>query len=235
MRSIMLLSLLITAMMGYRPEGKNYRAMQAAAQRINQLASPDSILSEADSRSYVDALSSQWGVDGPSFEAFKERVARAEFLAVRDPNARVSEDSVASGFNLLMKELGSPRGMRLTKDQVHNFRRNFFAMAAGLSMYNNMFARRVEDGNLDDHCRPVEALYLMFLLQFGPNMEASNAGANLPRREKTRVSVRATFAAPSTRESEYSAAVDRYFRKHSESEFAEALDRMLDNLLGVLA
>jgi hypothetical protein len=61
MRSIMLLSLLITAMMGYRPEGKNYRAMQAAAQRINQLASPDSILSEADSRSYVDALSSQWG------------------------------------------------------------------------------------------------------------------------------------------------------------------------------
>jgi hypothetical protein len=230
MELINVFTLLAAGMVAYTPQPQSYGSLKEQSKRINRLASPDAITSELASREYVDALASHWGLVDPSFDELKIELARLEFASLQNSRATISEENVARSFNLLMTELRAPERMRLTRMQVHTFRRNLLLINEGTFVYPNMFARR-GDGTIDDNCRPVEALFLIFLLQYGPNFEASQSlTASRPGKEAASLS-RGTLVGSRPRESRYASATDYYSQRHKVSEFAELLDRTLKEVL----
>jgi hypothetical protein len=227
--SIGLNLLILGGLMLYQLGGRAQRSTTVAfSERINHLASPSSIRSKESALLYVNTFADAWGADDQSFRYLRERIASAELLSVQDPGVRIPEDRIAKAFNTLMNELGAAQEMRITGKEVQHFRSNFFRIA---NAYPNMLARRA-DGSLDDRCRPVEALYLIFLLQFGPNLEASRSSLTVSAQQKGPSVTRVTLRAATTREKQYSAAVDQYFRTHSVPTFNQTLNQILDELLG---
>jgi hypothetical protein len=143
------------------------------AARINELAAPANITSEESAESYVSVLASQWQMGGSTYADVRRRLARAELAAIQDSRRRVSADLVAEAFNRLMVEFGAPDSMHISACRVRRFRYNYAQPPARAFIYPNMFAR-ADDGALSPDCRPVEALFLLYILQYGPNPEAAH-------------------------------------------------------------
>jgi hypothetical protein len=143
------------------------------ASGINKLADSANIISEESAESYVSALASQWQMSGSTYADVRQRLARAELAAIQDSRRRVSADLVAEVFNRLMVEFGAPQSMHISGSEVRRFRYNYAQLPARAFIYPNMFAR-ADDGTLSPDCRPVEALFLLYILQYGPNPEAAH-------------------------------------------------------------
>jgi hypothetical protein len=199
------------------------------AARINELAAPANITSEESAESYVSVLASQWQMGGSTYADVKQRLARAELAAIQDSRRRVSADLVAEAFNRLMLELGAPESMHISGSEVRRFRYNYAQLPARAFIYPNMFARAA-DGTLSPDCRPVEALFLLYILQYGPNPEAAQGdmSSNNPGRRISSQHPQAMLA--SGRETEYRTALDTYFRSHSIAHFLAAADHILTSI-----
>jgi hypothetical protein len=201
---------------------------RAIAERIILLASPDSIRSQNEAFRYVEAVCDAWGLSEPWLRPLQGRVAQAELVSIQDPQARVSVENIANIFNELMREVGAPKGMRINGAEVERFRRNFLRVAKG-SYFPSMVAR-LDDGSVDMRCRPVESVYLIFLLQYGPNIEASKNEVTSTLGDKFTSHAMPRLRSASAREMKYSAARESYFRRHSDRAIATTLGRLLDNL-----
>ena len=128
---------------------------------IDELGAETRIRSEEDARAYVDALFEKFRIDEkqlPGLAEFKSRLVQAEFSAVLQAETRIPESLVTQVFNQFMDEWQMPAWTRVSIREVHAFRVNM-----SLALYPHSVSR-LPDGNLPRQCRPVEALYLIYLL-----------------------------------------------------------------------
>jgi hypothetical protein len=135
--------------------------------RIDELGAADHIHSEADARAYVDALIEQWGRNEkelPGAAQLVDRLARAEYAAIREPQKRIPESLVAKTFNGLMNEWQMPSWTRISVEELHAFR------IVESSLYSRSVAR-LPDGSIAPDCRPTEALLLLDQLNFNGGVQ----------------------------------------------------------------
>lgn len=231
MKSLVLfVSLLILGSTWTHPEDKS--KPMPALEQINDLAAPEHLQTEADAMKYIAALWTHFNLDSFEDQGFKERLGESEFLAVQNPSARVSNARIADVFNELMREISAPASMRVTEDEVFRFRKRLVYFPRASFVFPNLFAR-TSDGNLDQQARPIEALFVIYLLQYGSNIEAIKQPVEVPNGQmKARSTITTTVVTgPSPREAEYNAAVEQYFRAHSEAAIKQSTDRLLSKLL----
>ena len=134
----------------------------------DNLGAADRIRSEPDARAYVEALVKVWGPHGnelPGLPQFEDRLARAEYAAVRDPQKRIPEFLVAKTFNELVNLWGALKSSRVTVEELHAFR-----IIASSFHYSRSVAR-LADGSVGPDCRPTEALVLLNLLDSGGGIQ----------------------------------------------------------------
>ncbi len=128
--------------------------------QIDALGVPDHIRTEADARTYVEALMKRWWGDetNPHLAEFEERLARAEYAAVRDPKKLIPESQVAKTFNRLMDEWGMPPWTHISVPELHASRISYAS-----AIYPRSIAR-LPDESIAPGCRPTEAVLLLHLL-----------------------------------------------------------------------
>jgi len=130
--------------------------------KIDDLGAEGRIQSEDDARSYVQALSDRLGLEKKGLQQlsdFKLRLAHAEYVSLTNPSKRVPEPLVADAFNKLMDEWRMPTWTRVNSVlEIHAFR---VVMSV---IVNPKSASRLPDQNIATTCRPVEAVYLIWLL-----------------------------------------------------------------------
>jgi hypothetical protein len=215
--------------------------LSAVDREIDQLGVEGRIKSEEDARSYIAALLAKYQVDEakvPRLNDLASRLAKAEYAAVREPRDRIHERALVATFNSLMERMGAPGWTRVSNDEFHAFR-----LVWSLNFYPN-WVSRPPDGNLPKTCRPVEALYLVYLLYLNggvpPKVREAISAGRLP-------AVDPAIATPSAdsvlrvvsmtraefqHRQEYREARLRYLENHPDLR-AEAVIQDLFNLLGI--
>jgi hypothetical protein len=129
--------------------------------RVDELGAPDHIRTETDAKIFVEALMKRWGEPNetnPHLVEFEERLARAEYAAVRNPDKLIPESRVAKTFNKLMDEWQMPGSAHISVAELHAFR---IPYACGI--YPKSVAR-LPDASIAPSCRPTEALFLLHML-----------------------------------------------------------------------
>ena len=200
--------------------------------RLDELGRSDHIRTEADAKAYVGAFWERWDPKetNPHLAEFEERLARAEYAAVRNPHKLIPESRVVKTFNKLMDEWQMPSWTRISVPELHVFRFN-----PATALYPQSVAR-LPDQSIAPSCRPTEAVLLIFLLGYGGGNVAT-----LPEiREQLRIrnshfpwsflrQVKELFSTPDIpsvafppstppererREAQYMACRDKYFASH---------------------
>ncbi len=147
--------------------------------RIDELGSTDRIHSLGDAKDYLAAVLEKFGlhqVNIPGFEGIRERLATAEYSAVVNPNRRIRESVVAQAFNRIMDEWNAPKWAPTSTEEVHNLR-------LGLAkVFLPHIIAHAPTGEVQDAIRPVEAVYLLCLLEFNRRVLLGNKekGGNSP-------------------------------------------------------
>ena len=148
-------------------------AMSPAFQKIDKLGAAENIRTEVEAKAYVEAFIETWGKDKKDalplrwFEltgdwtGFKDGLAQAEFAAVRDPQKLIPEAKVAETFNRLMDEWQMPAWTHASVEELHAMRMNY-----SYSVYPKSVAR-LPDKSVAPSCRPTEALWLLYYLNYG--------------------------------------------------------------------
>jgi hypothetical protein len=132
-------------------------ALNPLDQPIDELGAH--VQTEGDAKAYVEALVKRWGTEeAPHLPEFEERLARAEYLAVHNPEKLIPESQVAQVFNRLMDEWQMPEWTRISAPELHEFR-----LPYAMSTYPKSVAR-LPDQSIAPSCRPTEALFLLQML-----------------------------------------------------------------------
>src|ERR1700756_1354154 len=141
---------------GPKPVGNT--ALNPLDQPVDELGAH--VQTEGDAKAYVEALVKRWGPQeaGPHLPEFEGRLARAEYLAVRNPDKLIPESQVATTFNRLMDEWRMPEWTSISAPKLHEFRLPYATI-----IYPNSVAR-LPDQSIAPGCRPAEALFLLYLL-----------------------------------------------------------------------
>ena len=126
--------------------------------QIDELGDPGHIQTEVDARAYIGALVKRWGPRETNYPVLTDRLARAEYAAVRNPERLIPESQVAKNFNRLMDEWEMPSWTRISVPELHAFRIRY-----ALTVYPRSVAR-LPDGSIAPSCRPTEALFLLHML-----------------------------------------------------------------------
>lgn len=205
---------------------------------IDQLGEPGHMTSEANAEAYVNALLEKFRLDEsvvPKLGEFKQRLVRAEFSSVHDPEKRIAEGKVADAFNGLMDEWQTPDWTRVSAAELHAFR-----VTMSLGLYPRSVTR-LEDGTVSGSCRPVEAVYLIYLLHanmgVSPELhDAIKAGRwfekdqqILPAKGTVRLGM-ARNAFDARRLHEYRAALNAYLSTHPEYQFRNLVEKLFTRL-----
>jgi hypothetical protein len=119
--------------------------------RIVELGSADHIRSEADALAYIHALRNR--TVRPLSEFDEERLARAEYAAIRDPQKRIPESAIVKTYDALVDQLGAPASNHVTVEELHVFRTELLLYPRAME--------RLPDGSLRPDCRPIEAFNLL--------------------------------------------------------------------------
>ncbi len=143
-----------------------YERHTQAAIRINELAAQ--IRSEADASAVVGEIAELFAKDLPpawTSSSIRQRVAHAEYEAVRVPANLIPEQRVVDVWNQFVREIGAPDEAIVSVAEIHNMRDASFAgaqfmWAKGIqSIWTmpNVYALGT-DGKVADGCRALEAL-----------------------------------------------------------------------------
>ncbi|HEX5425464.1 MAG TPA: hypothetical protein VFW94_18080 [Candidatus Acidoferrales bacterium] len=207
--------------------------------KIDGLGAETSILSETNATDYVDALLGKFSLGEkqlPGLASLKDRLARAEFTAVRHPEKGIPESRLGQAFNEMMDEFRMPGWTRVSPEELHAFR----AMTA-LALYPKS-TPRLANGNLRPTCRPVEALYLIYLLHANMGVqpelrEVVRAGrwpATDPRALPSQGPLQLGFlprnSATARRLREYHAALNAFLTAHPGFNFQDEVEMLFDRL-----
>jgi len=129
--------------------------------KIDELGDERRIRSQEDAEAYVDAILEKFRIDvksAPILAELKSKLVRAELAAVLHTESRIPETGIVRVFNSLMDEWQMPAWTRVNLEEFHAFR-----VTASLFLYPHSITRS-PDGYVLRTCRPVEALYLIYLL-----------------------------------------------------------------------
>lgn len=137
--------------------GHPVHAVLREDQQIDQFGAR--IQTEANAKAYVGALVKRWLPEAnPQLAEFEDRLARAEYAAVRDPNKLIPEVRIADTFNKLLDEWGLSSWPRVTIPELHALR-----LLYAPTNYPDSVAR-LPNESIAPRCRPTEALFLLYAL-----------------------------------------------------------------------
>src|SRR5205814_1585558 len=145
-----------------------------------------------------------------------------------DKKKWVSESQLKDAHDTLLRAYGIPE-FGLTIQQIHNFR-----LRQSL-LYPKMYSRR-QDGSIEEKCRPLEAAYLLFLIDFdfqsaGADPAAQGVPPTLPPPKNfaaTHISVSVDVL--SEREMKYRRARANFFSSASQKTIDELMLSLLSKL-----
>jgi hypothetical protein len=194
--------------------------------QIDELGAPGHIRAEADARAYVEALVKRWDPNetNPHLDEFEERLAQAEYAAVRDPNKLIPESQVAKTFNRLMDEWEMPAWTRVAMPELHAFRISYV-----LTVYPRSVVR-LPDKSIAPSCRPTEALFLLHMLDsrggIPPEIREEVRASRFPWSILKRVSLHPanTPTPQNLQRDEYIGLRRKYFANHPTSFESEVSD-----------
>jgi len=152
------------------PAHAEYERHKQAAIRTNELAGQ--VHSQADANALVSEIAAVFAKELPaawSAAVVRERVARAEYEAVRNRASLVSEQRLVEVWNQYVREIGAPDEAVVTIAEIHNLR------DAGFTVAQLMWARGDRtvwtapnvyalgpDGRVADGCRAIEAVRVIY-------------------------------------------------------------------------
>lgn len=192
------------------------------------------VQSEADARLFFEAVIRKFQLEEKRLTGlteFNSRVARAEHLALQNPERRIPQSRVAYAFNRLMDEWNAPGWTRVSPEEFEKAR-NVLSF-----LYYPKISERTQARALEPNCRPIEAVYLILLLQSRPGIlkqireqEASGAFSPSPGERKQ---LRQLSPAESDfrGKSEYLAARSKYFSETSKEELEGSFRELMESLL----
>src|ERR1700689_5188313 len=103
---------------------------QEAAIRINELAGR--IHSEADASAIVSEIANLFSKELPpawTSKGIRQRIARAEYDAVREPPKLIPEQRIVDVWNQYVREIGAPDEAIVFVAEIHNMRDGSFTFA----------------------------------------------------------------------------------------------------------
>jgi hypothetical protein len=204
---------------------------------IDLLGAQSNIHEPSDASNYIEAIFAKYNVDSasvPGIEPVIHRLAVAEYGAISDSSKRISEAVLADTFNRMMDEWGTAKWTRITVEDFHRFHRIKAATVIPYSVSRNA------DGTAADTCRPVEAIYLLYMLsvergmQFGqkisPLAEDFAKGPMFVDQSKSKLVPFRGDAEANRHEAEYLKARNAWLESHFTPDPAQELDNLLDVL-----
>jgi hypothetical protein len=143
-----------------------YERHQQSAIRINELAGR--IQSEAEASALVSEIASLFAKELPPAWAsggIRQRVAHAEYEAVRNPAELIPEQRIVDVWNQYVKEIGAPDEAIVSVSEIHNMRDGSFTVARLMWARGNqtiwttpnLFALG-SDGNVAYGCRALDTI-----------------------------------------------------------------------------
>jgi hypothetical protein len=150
-----------------------YEHHKQAAIRINDLA--ERIQSEADASALVSEIAGLLAKELPPAWAsgsIRQRVAHAEYEAVRNPATLIPEQRIVDVWNQYVKEIRAPDDAVVSVAEIHNMRDGSFTVAQlmwargtqTIWTMSNVYALG-PDGRVADGCRPLEAIRVIHDLE----------------------------------------------------------------------
>lgn len=109
---------------------EEYERYKQAAIRINELAGR--IQSEADANAVVSEIAGFFATELPpawDSSIIRQRVAHAEYEAVRNPATLIPEQRIVDVWNQYVKEIGAPAKAIVSVSEIHNMRDGSFTVA----------------------------------------------------------------------------------------------------------
>ncbi|HEV2577249.1 MAG TPA: hypothetical protein VGU25_08560 [Acidobacteriaceae bacterium] len=150
--------------------------------KLNELAS--NIHTIADARRFIDAIVDLFADELPptwATESLRARLAQGEYLAVTDPQKRISEEHLAQTWNAYISTIHAPDDSHVSVAEMHNLRDGLFFTArvnwnrGFLNFWSlpSIFATQ-PDGTLAPACRVVESLRILWdLADIPDNLQAA--------------------------------------------------------------
>lgn len=155
----------------------NQMPLSPVDRHIDLLGAESNIHSPADAETYINAILAKYHIDATSVSGLaplEHRLAVAEYASLTDPSKRIPEARIVDAFNRLMDDWGAEPWTRIAVADFHRFHR----IKAGILIPYSV--SRNSDGVVADSCRPVEALYLLFLLTLERGMQSGPKLPDLP-------------------------------------------------------
>jgi hypothetical protein len=226
-----------------------YERHRQAANRINHLAGR--IRSESDASALVSEIAGLLEKELPpawASSSIRQRVAHAEYAAVRNPAKLIPEQRVVDVWNEYAREIGAPDETIVSVAEIHNMRDGSFTGSQlmwtrgiqNIWTMPNVYALG-SDGKVADGCRALEAIRVIHDLD-GLFQNLRGARDRLKNgivpSEKIKKRVGAPNPQPhSTARLEVHAdtnplrpAEQRYVQTHGSVAYAELLVRLFDEL-----
>jgi len=141
---------------GSRFTVKDASAIIREDRQVDELGSH--IRTEADAKAYVEALMKRWAPRETIPTEYEERLARAEYAAVHNPEKLIPESQVANAFTRLMDKWGMPAWTHVSVPELHALRVSYASTVYPKSV------PRLPDETIAPSCRPTEALFLLHML-----------------------------------------------------------------------
>jgi hypothetical protein len=117
----------------------------------------------------------------PQVAQLRTRLADAEYSFTVRQMPSVTEANIALAFNLIASRFSAPSEVRVSQSDVRNFRKAILLITpAAISTTSN--------GEVGPSCRPFEALYILFLLDFNggaPKGLRHLSDSRIPRSQMT--------------------------------------------------
>jgi len=143
-----------------------YEHHNEAAIRINELGG--GIHSEADASAFVSEIAGLFAKELPpawASSSIRQRVAHAEYEAVRNPAKLISEQRIVDVWNQYVKEIGAPDEAIVSVAEIHNMRDGSYTGSRlmwergqqTIWTMPNVYVLGT-DGKVADGCRALEAI-----------------------------------------------------------------------------
>lgn len=219
--------------------------------RLNELAS--NIHTLADARRLIDAIAELFADSLPpawATASLRARLSEGEYLAVTDPQKRISEAHLAAAWNAYVTTIGTLADCQVSADDIHNLRdalfstdrlmwnhgyRNFWALPS-------IFAVQ-PDGSLAPACRVIESLRILWDLDSFPenlsaarervskNAVASVLPGNAPQKQSS--SIRGAYVTFRVSNNPVRTAERQYIREHGITAFNNSIKILINTISSV--
>jgi hypothetical protein len=228
-----------------------YERHRQASIRINELAGR--IQSEADASALVSEIAALFAKELPptwASSSIRQRVAHAEYEAVRNPAKLISEQRIVDVWNQYVKEIGAPDEAIVSVAEIHNMRDGSHTVAQlmwargnqTIWTMPNVFALG-PDGKVADGCGAIEAIRVIYDLERFQSLRSARdraqRGVLVSEQVKNRVAGStqqmkgSVLLAAHADDNPVRSAERPYLQEHGSIAYDQLLKRLFDELFPV--